>query len=119
MKIKISILFAFVFLLAISCTHESQTLSDLPEVSFTNDVLPVFQTGCAISGCHDQSSAKEGEVYTNYENILSSIEPGHPENSKAYKSMTNYFQIMPPKTPLSVEDRTKIRVWILQGAKNN
>jgi len=102
-----------------SCSHTNESTDALPEVSFSNDVLPVFQTGCAISGCHDQSTAKEGQIYTDYQNILRSVEPGNPDNSKSYKSMVNYFQTMPPDRPLSVEDRTKIRIWILQGAKNN
>ena len=119
---KYLFLFLTIFGMAIimtSCNHKNDNIDALPEVSFSNEVLPIFQTGCAISGCHDQSTAKEGEVYTNYENILSSVDPGNPDNSKSYKSMTNYFQTMPPDRPLSAEERTKVRVWILQGAKNN
>ncbi len=102
-----------------SCSHKNDTIDVLPEVSFSDEVLPIFQTSCAISGCHDQSTAKEGQVYTNYENILNSVKPGDPDNSKSYKAMTNYFETMPPDRPLSPEERTKVRVWILQGAKNN
>jgi len=116
-----SILFFIVLLISIfatSCKHDSAT-DNLPEVSFSTDVLPIFQTGCAISGCHDEATGESGETYTNYQNISSSVDPGNPESSKVYKAMTNYFEMMPPKTPLSVEERTKVRVWILQGAKNN
>lgn len=121
MKIKEKLfLIAFAFtVLATSCSHESVTTNELPIVSFSSEVLPILQTGCAISGCHDASSAESDKIYDNYQNIMHSIKPGDPEGSKAYKAMTNYYQIMPPKNPLSVEDRTKIRVWILQGALNN
>jgi ABC-type oligopeptide transport system substrate-binding subunit len=122
MNIKIIFIFGLVFIFTLfnsSCNHDLEIPSDVPEVSFSKEVLPIFQTGCAISGCHDENTAKDDEIYTNYQNIISSIDPGNPENSKSYKAMTNYFETMPPEKPLSSEDRTKIRVWILQGAKNN
>lgn len=102
-----------------TCSHESVILNDLPEVSFSKEILPVFQTGCAISGCHDEATAEKGKIYTNYQNILKSVEPEDPDNSKVYKVITSKYELMPPDKPLSIEDRMKIRTWILQGAKNN
>jgi len=115
----VGIIYFFFVIVISSCSHESKITDNTPEISFSKEVLPIFQTGCAISGCHDEQTAKEDEIYTNYQNISSSVEPGNPENSKVYKAITNYFETMPPEKPLSSEDRAKIRLWILQGAKNN
>lgn len=35
-----------------SCSHESN-ITDLPEICFEGDVLPIFSNSCAISACHD------------------------------------------------------------------
>ena len=123
-KMTIKNLFSFlsIFLLALflsSCEHDSTGIENLPEMSFSKDVLPVFQTGCAISGCHDSQTAKESKVYDSYDNIIKDVEPGDPDRSKVYKIMLDPFQPMPPDKPIPEEDRIKIRLWILQGAKNN
>ncbi len=102
-----------------SCKHDSTGIENLPEMSFSKDILPVFQTGCAISGCHDAGSAVGDRVYDNYQNIMTDIEPGNPNGSKAYRILFDPFQPMPPKTTIPEPDRIKIRLWILQGAKNN
>ncbi len=102
-----------------SCKHDISNADQLPEISFSKDILPVFQTGCAISRCHDSQTAKGNKIYDSYDNIMRSVSPGNPDKSKAYTSMTNVFQPMPPDKPISEEDRVKIRLWILQGAKDN
>jgi hypothetical protein len=93
------------------------TTCDPDTVYFVNEILPVFKSNCAQSGCHDAVSAKEGYILDSYAHIIKEgIRPGRPDNSKIYKELLNG---MPPNGPLPPDVREKIRKWILQGAQNN
>ena len=110
------ILISFIFV--ISCEHDLPNADELPEVCFEGEVLPIFQTSCGISGCHDAGTASEGYIYIDYNSIMQSVVPRLPEESKAYQSIISlYGEAMPPDQPLSTEARTLIRIWIEQGAR--
>ncbi len=116
---KIIGLSAFVFLLA-SCTHSVDNPENIQTVCFEKDVLPIFQTNCALSGCHSSSSAEEGIVLDSYQNIIKHVKPNSAKDSPVYEAITDSWgEIMPPNGPLSKENRTAIFLWIEQGAKNN
>ena len=102
-----------------SCRHDSNQIDFLQEVCFETDILPIFQTSCAISGCHSQGG--ESYSFTSYQGIMDAVTPGDPAKSPAYISLTKIWSVegmMPPSQPLSEYNRTLIRVWIQQGAKN-
>lgn len=101
----------------ISCTHDAK-LTDLPEVCFERDVMPIFANNCAISGCHD-GQGREGRALNTYDNISRSVVPGKPNSSSVYTVLTDSWgmNLMPPNQPLSLENRIIVRVWIEQGAK--
>jgi hypothetical protein len=105
-----------VFSWATSCTHVAN-IANLDEVCFTGDVLPIFVNSCAISGCHDGGGG-ERMALNSYSSIMHNISPGNPEASKLYQVIVSKwgFNRMPPSQPLSMANRTKIRVWIEQGA---
>ena len=100
-----------------SCTHEAD-ITDIPEVCFEGDVLPIFANSCAISGCHD-GKGESGLILNNYLDISHAVVPGDPNASKVYKAIiaTMGENKMPPDQPLSLENRTIIRLWIDQGAR--
>jgi hypothetical protein len=101
-----------------SCSHKDD-ITALPEICFTNDILPIFQTSCTISGCHG-SSGGEGLDLTNYIGIMQGVTAGDANNSKVYKALSNVWSVegmMPPDRPISLQNRSKIKVWIEQGAK--
>lgn len=104
-----------------SCAHEATGVSEIKELSFECEVLPIFQNNCAISGCHN-SSDREAELdFSNYDGIIKAVTPNEPKNSEIYNVITDmWFNTMPPSphNVLSKEQRTKIAVWIEQGAKN-
>lgn len=104
-----------------SCTHESEVINELPEICFESEVLPIFQNSCGVSNCHDQKTAKNGYIYNNYDNIIKGVNPGNAMSSKTYLSLIDYRSgnIMPPDKPLTLEERSLIRLWIEQGAKNS
>ncbi len=124
MKVLLSNLSLFsTFLLAVifsSCRHEAMGVDSLETVCFETQVLPIFQTSCAISGCHGGSHPEEGFDATSYSSIMKLVEPGKPQKSEVYRVITSPLnpEMMPPDRPLTKEQRTLIEVWILQGAKN-
>jgi hypothetical protein len=104
-------------LLITSCTHKAD-LTGLPQVCFERDVLPVFTNNCAISGCHDGRGRGSARALDNYNSILNLVTPGNPNSSSVYQVIIAKWgeNQMPPNQPLSLENRTIIRVWIEQGA---
>jgi hypothetical protein len=101
----------------ISCTHDPK-ISDFPEICFGRDVLPIFQNNCAISGCHAGSGRESAMPLNNYTDIRRTVVPGSPNSSRVYQAIISKGgeSRMPPSQPLSLQNRTIIRIWIEQGA---
>ena len=109
----------------------SDTLDTLPVVEnvdticFKQDILPMFVSGCALSGCHDASSHREGYVLTDYENIIKNkdgISPFEPDESEIYKVLNKTGEGRmppPPREAISAEQREELRKWIAEGAINS
>ena len=97
---------------------------DPDTVYFENAVLPIFQSNCAKSGCHDAASAQEGVVLNNYYNIFvtGGVVPGNPNGSKVYEVLKKNGEDKmppPPNTPLTQDQINTIGTWISQGALDN
>ncbi len=92
------------------------------EICFERDILPIFQSNCARSGCHDAQTRRHGYTFTSYDGIMDAIRPGRPDNSEAYEKIIDddFDDRMPPppNPPLSSAQIASIRQWILQGARN-
>lgn len=92
------------------------------EVCFERDILPIFQSNCAKSGCHDVQSSQHGYTFTSYDGIMDAIRPGRPDNSEAFEKITeddlDKRMPPPPNTPLNATQISTIRRWILEGARN-
>jgi uncharacterized membrane protein len=101
-----------------SCTNEPQGLESLDPVCFDSQILPLIQSSCATSGCHNASSQEEGFNFTTYDGIMKAVKAGKPKQSELYQVLTSsYGTMMPPSQPLSEENRNLIKIWIEQGAK--
>ncbi len=60
--------------------------SDSTTICFERDILPIFLSNCAMSGCHDAQSREGGYVLTSYETITAKgIVPYQPNKSEIYK----------------------------------
>jgi len=96
--------------------------SYLARACFNRDILPVIVSRCAIPGCHDPGSHKEGYNYTTYTNIKNSVTPGNAGTSRLYRSITvsSGESKMPPNNypPLSAAEIDSIGKWISYGAWN-
>lgn len=100
------------------CTNEY--IENVAGICFESEVLPIFQSNCTQSGCHNASDRAEGFNLTNYAGIMRGVDPGNYKNSKVYTSLINLADPMPrkPFTPLTVEQISTIALWIEQGAQN-
>lgn len=98
-----------------------------PDTSyFVNDVMPIFASSCAMSGCHDAITAEDGVRLNDYQGILSTgdIDPGNPNNSDVWELITETDpqDRMPPISSgivLTQAQKDAIYDWITQGALNN
>ena len=92
-------------------------------VYFASQILPLMLSSCAMSGCHDAISKKEGIIMTDYTNIMRIVKAGNPTGSKLYKSLIDTDpENRMPLAPLPPFNQTQIDLvykWIAQGAKNN
>lgn len=91
-------------------------------ICFETNVLPVFVSNCAKSGCHDAVTKAKGLRYDSYGEIMVTIKPNEPANSEAWKLImeTREDKRMPPPPalPLSKAQKDSIYKWIVQGALN-
>lgn len=100
-------------------------------VSYAKTIQPIFDTTCALSGCHQGPSGALGLVLdagVSYDNIVDKaalgsskkfISPGAPEDSFLFDRVraANGASIMPPiGDPVPAAQIEQIRCWIKQGA---
>lgn len=96
---------------------------DLDSVYFEVQVLPILTSNCALSGCHDVQSHKEGVTLTSYDKVMETggIKLNTPSSSKIYKALNESGEDrMPPSpnSPLTAEQKALILKWIQQGAQD-
>ncbi len=87
-------------------------------VSFKNDLAPIFNTKCAISGCHVSGSRKPFLSTTiSYQEIVNGgfVNIIVPKESIMYKAVNGSMKEYIP----SAIDRQKVYDWIRNGAPNN
>ncbi len=89
-------------------------------VYFQQKILPLIVSNCAMSGCHDAISKKDGVILTDYTNIMREVRVSNPTSSDLYKSMiATGGDRMPPAGSLTADQINSVLTWVKQGAKNN
>jgi len=108
-----------------SCTKDYYVIPDITitdTVSFANDVLPIFSTNCALSGCHITGGIAPDlspiNAYDNL-NLYSLVDTANPEESTIYIRMNSTSSPMPPSGNLQPLEIATVLAWIEQGANNN
>ncbi|NBB89181.1 MAG: hypothetical protein GVX96_05295 [Bacteroidetes bacterium] len=97
---------------------------DPDKIYFERDILPLFKTNCAFSGCHNEATAQDGVILTSYDNVMNSgeVEPFNLDESDLYEVLTDDDEDdrmpPPPAERLSQDEIERIASWILQGAKD-
>jgi len=121
-----SILISGMILFLIGC-YKDKTLPSKPAeitrtVTFSGDIIPIFNKSCNISGCHSAGGQVPNLTAANAYNSLtvgSYYNTNDPESSLLYLKVTG--QDSPPMPPSGVNQdyAALILAWITQGAKNN
>ena len=89
-------------------------------VYFNSVIFPLITSTCAMSGCHDAISHREGVNLTSYSLILNYVNKGNAGSSRLYKVIVgNGDNPMPPGAPWTSAQLSKLQTWINQGANNN
>ena len=94
------------------------------EVSFVNDIIPVFNQTCSISGCHSSGGHIPDLTTSKAYNALVNggyINLADPKNSKLFLRLSGKIT---PAMPLSGTNNPSninalVLTWITQNAKNN
>ena len=109
-----------------ACTHLPDVPDPTPEpcdpgiVDFTNEIYPMIQSNCAMSGCHVGPYPADGINLSTYAGIRAEVKPGDPNDSELYEVLFESGDDLmppPPMAPLSAAQKARIRLWIEQGAK--
>jgi len=130
-KKKIAILSGIlaVVMLAISGCYKTTTYVENPgasitqTMSFTSDIIPIFSSNCALSGCHVAGGKNPDLTTANaYKSLTdgSYYKAGDPDNSTIMLWLTGKKSpVMPLGSGPNADINAKIYAWINQGAKNN
>ena len=93
-------------------------------VSFSTDIIPIFNKSCAINGCHNAGgTAPDLSAANAYKSITngSFVNLGTPANSELYLWLTGKRAVAMPSgaanNPSSINQL--VLAWVTQGAKNN
>ncbi len=92
------------------------------EVSFSSDVLLIFNSGCNVSGCHNGSGPDPDlRPSVAYESLWSGsyIDTMIPENSELYLWMTGARGLPMPLEGVNATYASTVLQWIEQGAIDN
>ena len=109
-------------------------VDNYPEVSFKNDIAPLFRNSCLLSGCHGENpavstfsvpaglNATPADIEAAIKNAKASdnsllISPGKPSKSRIVIRALAEENRMPPLSQLPIKQRNDLNFWVAQGAK--
>ena len=126
-KNLIYLVVALAFATGLNACYYDQVASfeGLPtNVSLKNDVQPIFNRDCALSGCHVAPIPPGHNPDLSAANAYTALTSGGYVNTVAPESSLLYLSVngggMPAgRAPLSENDKKIILGWITDGAKNN
>lgn len=88
------------------------------QVSYNNELKPLFSTSCATAGCHASGAHKPYlTADVSYQQIVNGgfVNLALPSQSQLYKMINGDMQQYIP----SADNRQKVFDWIRNGAPNN
>ena len=92
---------------------------DPDSVYFDSQILPLFVSNCAQSGCHNSTSHKDGYTLISYSTIMShGISAFHPTSGNIMNSILD-GEMPPGSASLMADEIALLQLWIQQGCKNN
>lgn len=113
-------------LLLSGCYKETTVFLGAPEytkeVSFTQDLIPIFEKRCALSGCHNAGGQVPNLTPDRaYDALLEEdmIDFSNPEDSELYAWLTGKLQPAMPFGGSDPDINAIVLAWLKQGGKNN
>lgn len=97
---------------------------DSTKVYFQQQILPILQSNCAFSGCHDAATAQDGVILESYEQVMQTadVRPFDLSGSDLYEVISEDDEDKrmppPPNARLNSGQIQLIAQWILQGAED-
>jgi hypothetical protein len=128
------VLLLLIVFLAGGCKDENNPLDgDSPSnivfpssnISYGQQVQPLFNQACALSGCHDDGAHQSALSLTSYDKLMYGgtlvVIRGQPEQSMLVMRIEGRVGARMPlnRSPLNQNQITGIRAWIGEGANNN
>lgn len=97
-----------------------EDIDDFPEVSFSEDVIPILTGNCLGAGCHGEGAVPPILTVERAHDELMTMEGmvdlDDPQSSVLYARMNDVQRPMPPSGLLPPRERQLILAWIVQGA---
>ncbi|MBT8327435.1 MAG: hypothetical protein KJP21_06910 [Bacteroidia bacterium] len=116
----------FFILMWSACAYDQvvpgANIGDVGEMSFTSDIIPIFNESCNMSGCHDVGDQVPDLSPANAYTVLINdgyINTTNPKESSLYKWMNDEESLSMPLTGPDALYNAKVLAWIEQGALNN
>lgn len=126
-KKKYSVWAVLSLLLFIGCYKDKTVVFDTGaeitrQVSFSQDIIPIFNSSCNASGCHSAGGKAPDLSATNAFGSLTTgnyFDANAPESSTIYLWMTGKKSTPMPVGGVNKDYNALILAWIKQGAQNN
>lgn len=123
----VQIVLALFIILFLSQCYYDQIVYEEPEppegeLSFLNEIIPIFDASCNISGCHNTGGiAPDLSLSKAYNALISGnyINTDVPEDSELYQWMAGNRDLSMPISGPNATYNVTVLQWIKQGAKNN
>lgn len=84
-------------------------------ISYSEDVSPILNANCAVSGCHVGSSPQSGIDFSDYNDVRQAARSG----KLVGRITANTGSVMPPTGALDAAKINQIETWVDAGACDN
>jgi len=130
-----------VIILLTACGENGDIVPPPENVSFANDIQPIFTVNCISLGCHIGPTPQQGMDLTSGEsyahivgvasmelNSMLRINPQNPSTSYLFQKVSGTHLTVggtgdrmppPPRPALDDDEIELLRIWITEGAMNN
>lgn len=120
----ITILILGIMMSFTACEWEEYQVSDVvkEDVSFSQDIIPIFEADCNSIGCHAAGAIPPDLSPANaYQDLFDTdmIDLDNPANSELYVRMIDVQAPMPLSGVLSPSVTNLVLKWIEEGALDN
>ena len=123
---KFFLAFIFLTLFFLGCTYSKKEVDyplvsscDTVNVKFSTFFLPLLNSKCNISGCHNSTDISGGWFFDTYDGVKYIIDNGNGLIVKAIEHDPSVSAMPKAGTKLSDCEINKIKAWINAGALNN